>query len=137
MIVNVLGSAAAGANAGSGCTGYLVRSGTTRLLVDCGPGILPELKRLTDVRLIDAIVVSHMHIDHILDLITLRAALRYAPEPYNGRIPLWLPPGGMEILDSLAAPLDLDNHSPALFRPGLRHPRIQSDRFPSGGRDFR
>ena len=115
MIVNVLGSAAAGANAGSGCSSFLVQSGATRLLIDCGPGTLPELKRVTDIRAIDAIVISHMHIDHFLDLITMRAAFRYAPEPYEGRIPLWLPPGGIEILDSLAAPLDLDHHSPLFF----------------------
>ena len=115
MIVTVLGSAAAGANAGSGCTGYLARSEGTSVIVDCGPGTVPELKRWIDVRRLDAIVISHMHIDHILDLVTLRAAYRYAPEPFEGRIPLWLPPGGAEILDSLAAPLDLDHHSPLFF----------------------
>ena len=115
MKLTVLGSAAAGGNAGSGCSGYLVQSGTTRLLVDCGAGTVQELKRYLDVRDLDAIVISHMHLDHVLDLVTLRAAYRYAPEPFEGRIPLWLPPGGIEILDSLAAPLDLDHHSPLFF----------------------
>ncbi len=115
MIVTVLGSAAAGANAGSGCTGYLLRAGGTSALIDCGAGTVQELKRWIDVQRLDAIVVSHMHLDHILDLVTLRAAYRYAPEPFAGRIPLWLPPGGAEILDSLAAPLDLDHHSPLFF----------------------
>lgn len=115
MIVTILGSAAAGANAGSGCTGYLVRAGGTTVLIDCGPGTVPELKRWIDVRDLDAIVISHMHLDHILDLVTLRGAYRYAPEPFEGRIPLWLPPGGAEILDGLAAPLDLDHHSPLFF----------------------
>ena len=115
MIVTILGSAAAGANAGSGCTGYLVCSEQTALLVDCGPGTVLELKRWIDVRTLDAIVISHMHLDHMLDLVTLRAAYRYAPDPFEGRIPLWLPPGGAEILDSLAAPIDLDHHSPLFF----------------------
>lgn len=115
MIVRVLGSAAAGANAGSGCTGYLVHVEGTNVLIDCGPGTVQELKRWIDVRKLDAIVISHMHLDHILDTVTLRAAYRYAPQPFEGRIPLWLPPGGEEILDSLAAPLDLDHHSPLFF----------------------
>lgn len=115
MKLDMLGSAAAGTNARSGCSGYLIRSGTTQLLIDCGPGILPALKRLIDVRTIDAIVISHMHIDHILDLVPLRAAYRYAPVPFDRRVPLWLPPGGSDILDSLAAPLDLDQHSPLFF----------------------
>ncbi len=115
MKLTVLGSAAAGGNAGSGCSAYLVQAGPTRVLVDCGPGTVPELKRSIDVRTLDGIVISHMHLDHILDLVTLRAAYRYAPEPFEGRIPFWLPPGGAKILDSLAAPLDLDQHSPLYF----------------------
>ncbi len=115
MKLTVLGSAAAGANAGSGCSGYLVQSGVTKVLIDCGAGTVQEIKRLLDVRDLDAIVISHMHLDHILDLVTLRAAYRYAPEPFDGRISLWLPPGGAEILDSLAALLDLDQHSPLFF----------------------
>jgi ribonuclease BN (tRNA processing enzyme) len=115
MIVTVLGSAAAGANAGSGCSGYLVQAGPTSVLVDCGSGTIAELKRRIDIRRLDAVVISHMHVDHILDLVTLRGALRYAPEPFEERIPLWLPPGGAEILDGLAAPLDLDHRSPLFF----------------------
>jgi ribonuclease BN (tRNA processing enzyme) len=115
MNLTVLGSSAAGANAGSGCSSFLARSGPTRVLIDCGSGTIGELKRWTDVQTLDAIVISHMHLDHILDLVTLRAALRYAPEPFEERIPLWLPPGGHEILDGLAAPLDLDHHSPLFF----------------------
>lgn len=115
MNLTILGSGAAGANAGSGCTSFLAGSGQTRILIDCGSGAVGELKRWIDVRTLDAIVISHMHLDHILDLVTLRAAYRYAPEPFDERIPLWLPPGGSEILDSLAAPLDLDHHSPLFF----------------------
>jgi ribonuclease BN (tRNA processing enzyme) len=115
MNLTVLGSGAAGANAGSGCTSFLAGSGPTRALIDCGSGAVGELKRWIDIRTLDGIVISHMHLDHILDLVTLRAALRYSPEPFEERIPLWLPPGGREILDGLAAPLDLDHHSPLFF----------------------
>ncbi len=115
MNLIVLGSAAAGANAGSGCSSYLARSGATDVLIDCGSGSVGELKRWIDIRELDGIVISHMHLDHILDLVTLRGAYRYAPEPFEERVPLWLPPGGRTILDSLAAPLDLDHHSPLYF----------------------
>lgn len=115
MNLTVLGSGAAGGNAGSGCSSFLARSGPTNILIDCGSGAVGELKRWIDVRTLDAIVLSHMHLDHVLDLVTLRAAYRYAPEPFEERIPLWLPPGGRAILDSLAAPLDLDHHSPLFF----------------------
>lgn len=115
MKLTVLGSAAAGGNAGSGCSSYLVQSEQRNVLIDCGAGTVGELKRRIDIRDLDAIVLSHMHVDHILDLVTLRGAFRYAPIPFTERIPLWLPPGGQAILDSLAAPLDLDHHSPLFF----------------------
>lgn len=115
MTITILGSGAAGGNAGSGCSSFLIRSGTTSLLIDCGSGTIGEAKRWIDLRTLDAIVISHMHLDHILDLVTLRGAFRYAPEPFEERIPLWLPPGGRKILDSLAASLDLDHHSPLFF----------------------
>ena len=115
MKFTVLGSGAAGGNAASGCTSFLAQSGPTHVLIDCGSGAIPELKRWIDVRKLDAIVISHMHLDHILDLVTLRAAYRYAPEPFDARVPLWLPPGGQDILDGLAAPLDLDHHAPLFF----------------------
>lgn len=115
MNLTILGSAAAGANPGSGCTSFLVRAEETNVLFDCGSGAVGQLKRWIDVRSLDAIIVSHMHLDHILDLVTLRAAFRYAPEPFEERVPLWLPPGGREILDRLAGPLDLDHHSPLYF----------------------
>lgn len=111
----VLGSGAAGANASSGCSGFLAQSGSTNVLVDCGSGTVGELKRWIDIRSLTAIVISHMHLDHVLDLVTLRAAYRYAPEPFDERIPLWLPPGGRMILDDLAPALDLDHHSPLFF----------------------
>jgi ribonuclease BN (tRNA processing enzyme) len=44
--------------------------------------------------MLDGIVISHMHLDHILDLAALRFALSYNPIKPPGRLPLWLPPGG-------------------------------------------
>ena len=44
-------------------------------MLDLGPGTLPELRRHADFRTLDGIVVSHMHVDHVLDLLALRHAL--------------------------------------------------------------
>jgi len=48
-----------------------------------------------------------MHADHFFDLVPLRYAYRFGGEP-ESKTPLWLPPGGATVLDSLTAPLDLD-----------------------------
>jgi ribonuclease BN (tRNA processing enzyme) len=73
----VLGSSGGYAAAGNACSGYLVEGDGFRLLMECGPGSLANLQehvRLTDV---DAIICSHMHPDHWIELPVLRNALRY------------------------------------------------------------
>ena len=106
MKLTVLGGSAASPNTGMGCAGFLVETETTTLVLDLGPGTLPELRRHSDFRALDAIIISHMHIDHVLDLLALRHALAYNPVPAPAPIPVWLPPGGLEILDRATAPFD-------------------------------
>jgi ribonuclease BN (tRNA processing enzyme) len=89
-----------------GCSGYLVESAGTRIVLDFGPGILPELRRHADFRRLDGIVISHMHIDHALDLLALRHALAYNPERAPGPVLVWLPPGGRALLAEATAPFD-------------------------------
>jgi ribonuclease BN (tRNA processing enzyme) len=103
MNVTVLGGSAAGGNTGAGCSGYLVRTNGAGFVLDFGPGVLPELRKHIDFRSLDAIVISHLHLDHTLDLGALRFALAYNPETTNRRIPLWMPPGGRAFLDAFGA----------------------------------
>ena len=102
MELTILGGSAAGPNPGQGCSGYLVESPTTRVVVDLGPGTFPELRRHVDYRRLDGVVLSHGHLDHFLDILALRFALAYNPVAADRRLPLWLPPGGLELLDRLA-----------------------------------
>src|SRR5215207_8395943 len=104
--LTVLGGSAASPNAGMGCAGLLVLTDRTRLVLDLGPGTLQELRRHTDFRTLDAVIVSHMHIDHVLDLLALRHALAYNPLPAPAPVPVWLPPGGAEHLAQATAPFD-------------------------------
>jgi ribonuclease BN (tRNA processing enzyme) len=39
------------------------------VLLDCGPGTLERLWRRGLLREVDAVVVSHLHADHVLDLL--------------------------------------------------------------------
>ena len=65
--VEVLGFAGAAPLQG-GCSSYLVSDANTTVLLDCGPGTLERLWRRGLVGELDAIVISHMHADHVLDL---------------------------------------------------------------------
>lgn len=115
MKVTVLGGSAAAPNPGQGCSGYLLECGRTSLLVDCGPGILPSLLRYRRLDNLDAIVLSHLHQDHVLDIVPMRYALKYAPALHRRRIPLWVPPGGSLFLQSLAQVLALGSEAADSF----------------------
>jgi ribonuclease BN (tRNA processing enzyme) len=111
MNLTVLGGSAAGPNPGQGCSGYLIESGATRIVVDLGSGTFPELRRHVDYRLLDGVVLSHEHLDHFLDVLTLRYALAYNPIPADRRLPLWLPPGGLALLIRLAQAITDDSET--------------------------
>lgn len=97
--LTVLGGSAAGVGTGQGCSGYLVQTETTSLVLDLGPGTAIELRKHTDFRTLDAIVISHLHLDHVLDLFALRFALAYNPIRPPKPVPLFLPPGGLAFME--------------------------------------
>lgn len=98
-----------------GCSGYLIESGETRLVIDLGPGTLLELRKHVDFRELTAIVLSHWHVDHYLDIAALRFAAAYNPQPATHRIPLFLPPGGSELLSAFGQTLPQDERNPHFF----------------------
>ena len=78
MLITVLGKSPAFQDAGGACSGYLVETGTTTFLLDCGPGVFAKLRTHRAYIDVDAVVISHLHADHIFDLVTFASALRYA-----------------------------------------------------------
>ena len=60
---------------GGACSGYLVESGDTRLLLDCGSGVIANLRRVCPAAGLTGVVVSHWHMDHASDLGVLCYAL--------------------------------------------------------------
>lgn len=106
MRLTTLGGSAAGIGTRQGCSSYLVRSDTTAIVLDMGPGTLTELRAQIDYRSLDGIVISHLHVDHILDLIELRFTLAYNPIPAERPIPLFLPPDGVSTLRRIAQAFD-------------------------------
>ena len=77
LSVTVLGCSGTFAGPDEACSGYLLRSATTTVVVDLGAGTLANLQRHVDLAEVDAIVLTHEHPDHWLDLPILRNALRY------------------------------------------------------------
>jgi ribonuclease BN (tRNA processing enzyme) len=104
MRLTVAGSSPAWPNPGSAHAGYLVE-GSGRLLLDCGPGVLANLRKAEGWPRIDAIAISHLHLDHWGDLI----GWAFGMHSVGAELPivdLYLPPGGRERLASFAGELD-------------------------------
>lgn len=93
---------------GGASSAYLVRSATTAILLDAGTGSFAKLALTMDYRQLAAIVISHMHADHFFDLVPFRYTLKYGHLPSSRRLPLWLPPGGRERLQTLRRAVSLD-----------------------------
>jgi ribonuclease BN (tRNA processing enzyme) len=72
-----------------GATGaaYLVRSDATAILLDLGQGAFPRLANLIDPASLDAVLISHLHPDHFIDLVSMRHYLRWGPgHPRRARV---------------------------------------------------
>lgn len=78
MRVTVLGCWGPYPRAGGACSGYLVSGGGVNIMLEAGSGTLSRLMERIDFRLLDAIIVTHLHHDHYLDLFQVRHAMEGA-----------------------------------------------------------
>ena len=106
MNVTVLGSAGTYPRASGACSGYLVAEADTHLLLDCGPGVVANLQTHLDIERLSAVFISHMHPDHFMDLLPLRYAYIYGKHHRPQPLPVWLPPGGRNTWERIAAVFD-------------------------------
>lgn len=110
----MLGKSPSWQDADGACSGYLVEDGDTCVVVDCGSGVFSKLRRFRDYVEVDAVVITHMHADHFLDLIPFACALTYAPRQQPVAVERWpgtddparprllVPRGAPEVLRTVA-----------------------------------
>jgi ribonuclease BN (tRNA processing enzyme) len=72
-------------------------------VLDLGTGAFANLRRHVDYDRLGAVVISHMHADHFIDLIPLRYALRYGTRSRPAKLPVYLPPGGIAMIRNLVS----------------------------------
>jgi len=104
MKITVLGNCGPYPRAGGACSGYLLETGEFKILIDCGNGTLSRLLTLiSSLNEIDAIILSHLHSDHISDIMVMRYALgiNQANGTINKSIPLYAPKDPEDIYDKL------------------------------------
>jgi ribonuclease BN (tRNA processing enzyme) len=106
-----------------GATGasYLLRDGDASVLLDLGQGSFARLADTVDPATVGAVVISHLHPDHFIDLVALRHYLRW--EKPRRRVRVIGPVGLDERLDALhgepgfsAASLDVEPLREGTFR---------------------
>ncbi|MBQ9300145.1 MAG: MBL fold metallo-hydrolase [Clostridia bacterium] len=86
MKLTVLGCNGPYPAAGGACSGYLLEAGDTRVLLDCGTGTLAALTAILPPEELDAIVLSHLHYDHMSDMLPLIYRIQGKP-----KLPVYAP----------------------------------------------
>src|SRR5947208_2547172 len=107
MSVNlkVVGCSPAWPNPGGAQSGYLLE-GPGRLLLDCGPGVLARLRESENWPHVDAIAITHWHLDHWGDLVPWVWGATLGPGMELTKPQLWVPPEGQEMVASLGLARD-------------------------------
>jgi ribonuclease BN (tRNA processing enzyme) len=106
--LTVLGCAGSFPGPDSACSAYLVEAQGFRLLIDFGSGSLSALQRYADLDGVDAIMLTHLHCDHMLDACTYVVVRRYAPDGPKPPLPVYAPLGAAE---RIAAAYSSENDS--------------------------
>jgi ribonuclease BN (tRNA processing enzyme) len=97
--LTVIGCSPAWPNPGGAQSGYLVEAEGKRLLLDCGPGVLARLREQEPWPEVDAIAITHFHLDHWGDLVPWVWGSMYLFGGDQRRPELWVHPGGRTILE--------------------------------------
>ena len=85
---------------------------TWRVVLDLGSGALGALHTYVDPLTLDAVLLSHLHADHCLDLSGYYVMRKYHPTGHQPLLPVWGPVG---TADRMARAYDLP------LDPGMRH----------------
>ena len=76
MKLTILGNNGPFPSAGGACSGYLITEGNIKILIDCGNGVLSNLQKFVRIEDLDAVILTHLHSDHMSDMMVLRYAIQ-------------------------------------------------------------
>ena len=75
MQLTILGNSGPYPAPGGACSGYLLSQGDTHVLLDCGLGVLARLQEHISLGALSALVLTHLHFDHVSDAFDLAVAM--------------------------------------------------------------
>ena len=110
MKLTVLGCSGSMPGPDSPASGYLIEADGFRVVLDLGHGAFGALQRYLRPADVDAVIITHLHADHCIDLTAYVVSLRYGGEGYrctgpDRRIPLVGPAGTHDRLAAAYDPL--------------------------------
>jgi ribonuclease BN (tRNA processing enzyme) len=106
MKVTILGSGTGIPSLQRNAAGYLLEEDGQQCLIDCGSGTLLRLERARKShRNIDAVFLTHTHVDHIGDLMPLLHALKLPGAPRKKPLSIMGPPGFPEFFQRYVEPV--------------------------------
>jgi ribonuclease BN (tRNA processing enzyme) len=105
MRMTVVGCAGSLPGPDSAASCYLIEAAGFRLVLDLGNGSVGQLQRYLSLDRIDAIVLSHLHADHCLDMCGLSVAQTLHPDGPRRPIPVHAPAGAAEHLAGALSPV--------------------------------
>jgi ribonuclease BN (tRNA processing enzyme) len=91
MRLTVVGCSGSFPNPESAASCYLIEAAGFRLVVDFGNGAVGPLQKYVDLLKIDAVVLSHLHADHCVDLYSYSIARTFSPAGPQPPIPVYGP----------------------------------------------
>jgi len=100
MKLTVVGCAGSYPNGTSAASSYLVEHDGFAMLMDLGSGALGPLHDYCDPADVNAVLISHLHADHFLDMCPLFVARRYRPQGIPPQLPVFGPAGTLARLQA-------------------------------------
>ena len=100
MEVTILGTSAAFPTPKRACSSYLITEGRINLLLDLGASSFRNLAVYARPETLDALIITHLHQDHFLDLFPLYYYLKYEAEAEK-KLAVYAPPGSSSRLGCL------------------------------------
>ena len=102
MDLTIVGCSGSFPGPDSAASCYLVTAEGFRLLIDLGNGAFGPLQRFADPEQIDAVLISHLHADHCLDMCSYQVFRKFYPAGALPPIPVFGPAGTADRLHRAA-----------------------------------
>ena len=95
MKVTIVGHWGGFPKAKEASSGYLIEHDDFKLLLECGSGVISSVQEITDIKDINAVLITHYHYDHCCDIGPLQYARQIKTQlnQINSPLPIYAPEG--------------------------------------------